>query len=116
MAFSLEIRRRAQMAAGPFLGAATVVYFIFHMVQGERGLIAWWHLRQDISKAESVLQTVEAEKADLQHRVSLLQPSHLDPDLLDERARVMLDQLRTDERIIPQGNSRAALDQEGEGE
>lgn len=104
------------MAAGPFLGAATVVYFIFHMVQGERGLIAWWHLRQDISKAESVLQTVEAEKADLQHRVSLLQPSHLDPDLLDERARVMLDQLRTDERIIPQGNSRAALDQEGEGE
>lgn len=96
------------MAAGPFLGAAAVVYFIFHMVEGERGLIAWWHLRQDISHAESVLQDVEAEKADLQHRVSLLQPSHLDPDLLDERARTMLDVLRPNERIIPLPKGTAA--------
>ncbi len=112
MAFSLEIRRRALQAAGPLMGAAMVIYFVFHMIHGERSVLAWLRLRQEIGQAENLLQTVEAEKADLQHRVNLLQPSHLDPDLLDERARVMLNQLRPDERFIPLAKSGTPVDED----
>jgi cell division protein FtsB len=101
MALMTEIRRRAHLAVGPLLGAAAVAYFGFHMVQGDRGLIAWWHLNREIVKAEATLQRVAAERSDLAHRVALLRPGSLDPDLLDERVRAMLNLGRPDERIIP---------------
>lgn len=101
MALMIEIRRRARHAIGPLAGAAAVAYFGFHMVQGDRGLIAWWHLNQEIAKAEATLQQVSAERIELEHRVSLLRPDSLDPDMLEERARLMLNVGRADERIIP---------------
>lgn len=96
----MEIRRRARHAIGPFLGAAAVVYFGFHAVQGDRGLIAWWNLNQEIAKAEAVAQRVAAEKSELENRVRLLRPDSLDPDLLEERAR-LLNLGRPNEKIVP---------------
>lgn len=101
MALLDDIKRRARKAAGPLAGAAAVAYFAFHVVQGDRGLIAWWHLRQEISKAQSELQVASAERAELEHRVSLLRPESLDPDMLEERSRLMLNVGRPNERIIP---------------
>lgn len=96
----LEIRRRARHAVGPLMGAAVAAYFVFHAVQGDRGLIAWWHLRQEIAKAQSEQQEVAAIRADLEQRVSLLRPDSLDPDMLEERARQMLGYGRKGEQVI----------------
>lgn len=101
MVLMLEIRRRARHAIGPLIGAAAVAYFGFHMVQGERGLIAWWHLTREIAKAEATAQTIAAERAEMEHRVALLRPESIDPDMLEERARLMLNVGRPDERVIP---------------
>ncbi len=98
-----EIRRRLRYAVAPLIGMGAVVYFSYHIVQGDRGLIAWVHLKNEIAKAEETLATVRAEKTELEKRVSLLRPDSLDPDMLEERARIMLNMGRPEERVIPAG-------------
>lgn len=95
-----EIRRRARHVVGPFLGLTAVVYFAYHTVQGDRGLIAWWRLTQDIKQAEESLAQLEDVRDNLDHRAQLLRPDHLDPDMLEERARLMLNMGRDDEVIV----------------
>lgn len=96
-----EIRRRLRYAVAPLIGMGAVVYFSYHIVQGDRGLIAWVHLKNEITKAEDTLAEVRAEKTELEKRVSLLRPDSLDPDMLEERARIMLNMGYPDERILP---------------
>jgi cell division protein FtsB len=85
----------------PLMGAAAIVYFGYHGVQGDRGLIAWWNLRYELEKVEANLAEVSAEKRAMEHRVSLLRPESLDRDMLEERARVMLGFVHPDDRIVP---------------
>ncbi|EKV28377.1 Cell division protein DivIC (FtsB), stabilizes FtsL against RasP cleavage [Caenispirillum salinarum AK4] len=96
-----EIRRRLRYAVAPLVGMGAVVYFSYHIVQGDRGLIAWVHLKNEIVKAEDTLSEIRARKERLESRVSLLRPDSMDPDMLEERARIMLNMGRPDERIIP---------------
>jgi cell division protein FtsB len=95
-----EIRRRAHNVIGPFLGLTAVVYFGYHTVQGDRGLFAWWRVKQEVHQAEESLALVQGERDSLDHRVQQLRPDHLDPDMLEERARAMLNMGRDDEVII----------------
>lgn len=95
-----EIRRRARNVIGPFLGLTAVVYFGYHTVQGDRGLFAWWRVKQEVHQAEESLTAVSAERDRLDHRVQQLRPDHLDADMLEERARAMLNMGRDDEVII----------------
>lgn len=96
-----EIRRRLRYAVAPLVGMGAVVYFSYHIVQGDRGLIAWVHLKNEIGKAEQTLGDIRAQKTELEKRVSLLRPDSLDPDMLEERARIMLNMGRPDERVLP---------------
>lgn len=95
------IRRHARNALGPLLGVAGFVYFGVHAMQGDRGLLAWVQVRQEIAKAEIVAQEISAEKVDLEHRVSLLRNDSLDLDMLEERVRLMLNLTRQDEKLVP---------------
>jgi len=98
-----EIRRRARHVVGPFLGLTLVVYFAYHTVQGDRGLMAWWQLNQDIKQAEETLAQLEDTRSSLDRRAVLLRPDHLDPDMLEERARTMLNMGRDDEVVVLRG-------------
>lgn len=97
-----EFSRKARQILGPLMGAAVLVYFGYHAVQGDRGLIAWWNLRFEIERADAKLAEVSAEKKLLEHRVALLRPESLDPDMLEERARIMLGVVGPTDRVIPQ--------------
>ena len=57
-----EFSRKARQVLGPLMGAAVMVYFGYHAVQGDRGLMAWWNLRFEIEHANIALVTVSAEK------------------------------------------------------
>jgi cell division protein FtsB len=113
MAVRGDIRRRVRQVLGPVLGAAIVGYFGYHAVQGERGLIAWWQVTQQIKHAKATLERTGAEREALDRRVSLLRPEHLDPDLLDERARVMLNLAAPDEVVILTPDDDLTPDNEG---
>ncbi|OUT51722.1 MAG: hypothetical protein CBB68_04670 [Rhodospirillaceae bacterium TMED8] len=65
-------------------------YFAYHTFQGDRGLFAWWQLQKQVVRAETMAQKTDDQKSFLEKRVRLLNPGSLDPDMLDERARLML--------------------------
>jgi cell division protein FtsB len=95
-----ELRKRARYIAAPVLGACLMGYFCYHLVQGERGLIAWLHLTNEIRDAKQQAAAVHEEREALERRVSHLRTESLDLDLLDERARATLNVARPDEVVI----------------
>ncbi len=95
-----EIRKRAGFIAGPVLGISLMCYFGYHLVQGERGLLSWLRLTQDVKLAKSRLAELNNEREALDRRVSLLRPEHLDRDMLDERARATLNLVGPHEIVI----------------
>jgi cell division protein FtsB len=95
-----EIRKRARHIAGPVLAISLFGYFAYHSVQGDRGLIAWVQLSQQVEIAQATLEKVSRERSALEHRARLMRPDNLDPDMLDERARQVLSLTRPDERVI----------------
>ena len=100
MGLALELRRRARPAIAPFLFSIAVAYFAFHFVQGDRGLIAWMRLNQQIEDTQAKVTLLAEERAGLGHRVGLLRPDNLDRDMLDERTRAVLGVAHRDEVII----------------
>jgi len=95
-----EIRLRARHIWATVFGALVLAYFSYHMIQGNHGIIALLELRSTVAAAETIQAETAAEREDLLQRVSLLRPDNLDPDMLEERARVMLNYVHPDEVVI----------------
>lgn len=100
MALISEFRARARHVVGPAIGICVVSYFVYHVIHGDRGLIAWRSLEQRVATASIEVRQVRAERKILEHRVSLLRPESLDPDMLDEWSRRILNFGHRDEAII----------------
>jgi len=82
------------------IGVCAVIYLGYHAVQGERGVMTLMTLERRLDQATIELAAVEAEKADLERDVELMRPTSLDRDLLEERARIVLNYARPDEVVI----------------
>ena len=95
-----EFQRRLKSLAAQLLGACVAGYFIYHAVQGDRGILAWLRVNQQLEAAHQELAKTGAERAALEQRVSLLSNSSLDLDMLEERARVMLYFSHPDDIVI----------------
>ena len=100
MSLIFELRRRARHIVGPTLGALLVLYFAVHAFEGDRGALAWMQLHQKNSDAANVLFKTVAKRQELEMRVSQLRTGSLDPDLLDERARIMAGLVHSSDLII----------------
>ncbi len=90
MGLIYDIRARVRAMIGPLIGICSIAYFGFHVVHGDRGLLTYWRLKQVIAETKPVLEEARRQRDMLENRVSLLRPDNLDPDMLEERARVML--------------------------
>ena len=77
-----------------------LVYFTYHLLHGDRGLLSWWKLQKRVYKAEIIAREVGDQKILLEKHVKLLNPTSLDPDMLEERARLMLNFGHSDDVII----------------
>ncbi len=95
-----ELNRRFRHLAGPLIGLGAVTYFAYHTVEGDRGVLAYLRLHNEIQIAEMRLSRVSSERQEMEHRVLLLRPDHLDPDMLEERARIMLNMGRDGEVVV----------------
>ncbi len=100
MALSAESKRRIRDVVAPVLGLCIVGYFAYHTIEGDRGLVAYVKMTGLIADARAQLEELAAERKALERRVNLLRSDHLDRDLLDERARMMLFLARPDEIVI----------------
>ena len=97
-----ELKRRARDVVGPVLGFCVVGYFVYHSIEGDRGLTAYVRLTERLTEARAQLEEIQAERKALERRVQLLRAVNLDPDMLDERARAILNYVRPDEIVIPE--------------
>ncbi len=100
MSLLSEFRSRARYVIGPIVGIAAVGYFAFHAVNGERGLLAFRQLRIEVAEMRKLAGDTASERLALENRVRLLEPRGLDPDMLEERARIMLNYGYPDEIVI----------------
>ncbi|MBV9552275.1 MAG: septum formation initiator family protein [Alphaproteobacteria bacterium] len=101
-----EMRRRARFLVRPLVGAALTSYFVYHTIEGDRGLRAWRETVQQLRGAKEQLAAVEAERNALARKVGGLDPNHVDPDLLDQQIRSTLDLAAPNEVVIvPPGAS-----------
>ena len=87
------------------MAAALIGYFWVNAYTGRYGLNARQELDQEIISLTADLVRLKQERADSEHRVSLLRSDRVDPDMLDERARYQLDYVNPHDlvRMLPPG-------------
>ena len=85
------------------VAAALIGYFGVNAYTGKYGLNARQELDQEIISLTSELARLKRERAEGEHRVSVLRSDRVDPDMLDERARYQLDYANPHElvRMLP---------------
>jgi cell division protein FtsB len=65
-----------------------LVYFIFHSVYGNLGIIAYFKVNQQFEKSYSELEELRSSRIEIEHRAKLLKSG--DKDIIDEKARNIL--------------------------
>lgn len=77
-----------------------IVYFLFHALNGERGLFAFIKLNKTLKQQTEILIALQDERKSLENKVSHLNPKTLDKDALDEIARHEMGLIAPDEKMI----------------
>jgi cell division protein FtsB len=95
-----EFTRRFKSLAAQLVGACLAGYFIYHAVQGDRGILAWLRVNQQLEAAHAELAATGTQRAVMEQRVALLSNSSLDLDMLEVRARVLLNFSDPDDLVI----------------
>jgi cell division protein FtsB len=84
-----------------YLVAALLIgYFGINAYTGNHGLRAKQDLDHQIALLNGELGSLKAQRAIWERRVSLLRSDRLDPDMLDERARALLDYAGPDDLVL----------------
>ena len=73
------------------MASMLIGYFGINAYTGKYGLNAQQELDQEIVALTGELARLKEERSKAEQRLSLLRSDRLDPDMLDERARVQLD-------------------------
>ena len=92
-----DIKRRFTQALAPTLAIALMGYFIYHAIQGDRGLLAWIQLTQQLDIAKAELAAIKEARQQLEDKVGGLRPESLNRDLLEEQVRQFLGYSHPDE-------------------
>ncbi|WP_342452443.1 FtsB family cell division protein [Pararoseomonas baculiformis] len=100
------MKRRLQGLVLPVIFFGLCAYFAHHATHGSRGLLARDARNAEIVAARIVLAEAEAERDAMERKVAGLRAEHLDRDMLEERARALLNVVAKDEIIIPYAPNR----------
>jgi cell division protein FtsB len=86
-----RLRRILNTLALYALAALLIGYFGVNAYNGDRGLKAKEDIERQMATLNAELDRLKAEQAQWERRIALLKSDDLDPDMLDERARTLLD-------------------------
>ena len=84
----------------PVLALGAAGYFGYHLQIGDHGLKARADLESRKQVLEGELAGLQEVRKRLERDVSLLRPESLDPDMLDERARAILNLAHSDDLVM----------------
>ena len=94
-------------ALGLYVTAALLIgYFGVNAFSGNHGLKAKQDIDQQIASLSTELGRLQIERAQWERRVALLKSNGLDPDMLDERARALLDYVHSNDLTLMFDTSR----------
>jgi cell division protein FtsB len=100
MSLIKQIKTQAGQISIPVFAVALAGYFAYHAIQGERGLLAWITLKQDLKASQAQAAELASHRAWLEKRVALLNGDSLDLDMLEEQAMAMLNYGGKDDYIV----------------
>lgn len=80
------LRRNLFLLIGLCLG----LYFCYHAVLGQRGLVQLYYLSHKIETMSLKADNLLTERMALEKRVVMMRPGSVDRDLLEERAQLVL--------------------------
>ncbi|MBY0582113.1 MAG: septum formation initiator family protein [Sphingomonas sp.] len=101
MAATSTFRTLLRRAGPPALGLTVIAFFGVYAITGPNGLLAYGDYKRQLAHQQSTLAALEKHRAKLQNRVTLLDPHHADPDMVDELVRKQLNVAHPDEVIVP---------------
>ena len=84
----------------PVITIAVLSYFGFHAFHGEYGLIAEARLKTRDDNLKAILEELQDQREVMEKRVALMRPESLDPDMIDEQARMILNVAHPNEILI----------------
>jgi len=82
-------------------------YFVWHAVNGERGLKTKDEYEHRIASLREQLQDLKQDRALWEHRIALMKGDAIDRDLLEDQARALLGRVDKNDLVVflpPQGN------------
>ena len=82
------------------MAALLIGYFGINAYTGNRGLKAKQDIDRQIAELTAEIERLKAERTVWTRRVSLLRSDRIDPDMLDERARVLLNYAHPNDVIL----------------
>jgi cell division protein FtsB len=87
----MRIRRSVTRFFGasviPAICIAVIAYFGYYAVFGERGYHALGIVNAELAVENQKLASLKADHMRLQHRIDLLEPGHVDADMVEQVAR-----------------------------
>lgn len=83
-----------------FVLTTVLTYLVFHMLNGDRGVYAYFKEMHQQEKLALELAEVRAERQMTEIRVAGLRSESLDLDLLDEQLRRMLGMIGDNEKMV----------------
>jgi cell division protein FtsB len=100
----MVIYRRARAALYPLLlycvAGSIGGYFVWHAVNGERGLKTKDEYEHKIAALRGELEGLKSEHASWNHKIALLTGRAIDHDLLDEEARALLGRVNRNDLVV----------------
>ena len=91
------LRRAGPPAALLIVGA----FFGGYAILGPNGALAYGDIKRQLAQRRTELAALDQHRNELRNRVNLLDPSHADPDMVDELVRKDLNVAHPDEVIVP---------------
>jgi len=100
-------------ALGLYVTAALLIgYFGVNAFSGNHGLKAKQDIDQQIAMLSTELGRLQIERVQWERRIALLKSNQLDPDMLDERARALLDYVHPNDLTLMLKTPRPSRDGE----
>jgi cell division protein FtsB len=96
-----SIKRFFLAALWPVVLMAVTVYFGWYGLNGAHGQKALPARQAALTAAQADLIAATAERGDWQQRVASLKSDQLDPDMLDQQARSVLNLAQPNEIVVP---------------
>ena len=100
----MVVRTRLRAFLIPFVlcivSGAAGSYFVWHAMNGERGLKAKAAYKAQLHALEGELSGLVAERQRYERRVAMIQTESVDRDLLEEQARLILGRVGRNDLVV----------------